>query len=66
MTIPVEWLLIFYIVNQVASALVQSLPDPTTSSSGWYVFVYRFMTLLIADFKSFTNKLPTPDLTVKQ
>jgi hypothetical protein len=59
-TIPVQWLLIFYVVNQVASALIQSLPVPTTVSSGWYVFIYKFLNLLIADFKSFTANLPPP------
>jgi hypothetical protein len=63
-TIPVQWLLVFYVANQVASALIQSLPVPTTASSGWYVFIYKFMNLLIADFKSFTASLPPPVLRV--
>jgi hypothetical protein len=63
-TIPVQWLLVFYVANQVASALIQSLPVPTTASSGWYVFIYKFMNLLIADFKSFTANLPPPGIAV--
>ena len=66
MNIPYQWLLGFYVINMVASALVQSLPTPTTASSVWYVFIYKFLSLLIADFKSLTSKLPTPDVTVKQ
>jgi hypothetical protein len=64
MNIPYQWLLGFYVVNMVASALIQSLPTPTTASSGWYVFVYKFLSLLIADFKSLTSKLPPPSIMV--
>jgi hypothetical protein len=64
MTIPVQWLLIFYVANQVASALIQSLPVPTTASNGLYVFVYKFLSLIIADFKSFTANLPPPGIAV--
>jgi len=64
-TIPIQWLLVFYVANQIASALIQSLPVPTTASSGAYIFIYKFLSLLIADFKSFTSKLPSPDITVK-
>ena len=64
MTVPVQWLLAFYIVNQIASALIQSLPTPTATSRGLYVFIYKFLSLLIADFKSFTQKLPEPPIVV--
>lgn len=64
MTIPVQWFLIFYVVNQVASAMIQSLPAPTTASNGAYVFVYKFLSLIIADFKSFTTNLPIPGISV--
>jgi len=64
MNIPYQWLLIYYMTNMVASAMVQSLPVPTTASSGWYVFIYKFLSLLIADFKSLTASLPPPGITV--
>jgi hypothetical protein len=64
MNIPYQWLLGFYVINMIASALVQSLPAPTTASSKWYVFLYKFLSLLIADFKSLTASLPSPGITV--
>lgn len=65
MNIPVtaQWLLIFYVANGVLSALVQALPAPDTSSSKMYVFFDKFMSLLIADFKTFAAQLPPPTIT---
>jgi hypothetical protein len=59
--VPVEWLLIFWITNQVLSALVQALPPP--NGNPWYTFFYKFMNLLTADFKSFAAQIPQPVLT---
>ena len=55
-----QWLLIFYVANQIASALVQALPAPNGNS--WYAFFYKFMNLLVADFKSYAAQFPTPKL----
>jgi hypothetical protein len=55
-------LMLFYIANQVASALVQALPAPTQSSGVVYTFFYKFVSLLTADFKSFSSQLPTPQI----
>jgi hypothetical protein len=63
--IPMQWLLIFFVANQVLSALIQSLPVPVTTSSGFYVFIYKFLSLLISDFKSFTASFPTPTVVPK-
>lgn len=58
-----EWLMIFYIINQVASALVQSLPQPVDGGNQVYAFVFKFFSLLVADFKSFTTKIPSTGST---
>lgn len=44
-----------YIVFQVYSALIQSLPSPTDWPKGgiWYKAIYNFLSILAADFKSF-------------
>jgi hypothetical protein len=62
MNFSIQTLLVFYVANQVLSALIQSLPSPTTASNGLYVFIFKFLSLLIADFKSFTAQLPPPPL----
>ena len=61
--VPVEWLMGFYIANQIASAFVQALPQPSTDSSKMYIFIYKFANLLVADFKSFADKIPPPTVT---
>lgn len=58
-----EWLMIFYIINQVMSALIQSLPAPVEGGNAVYAFFYKFLSLLIADFKSFTSKIPSQGST---
>ncbi|MDR3392432.1 MAG: hypothetical protein P4L77_11945 [Sulfuriferula sp.] len=58
-----EWLMIFYIINQVASALVQSLPVPMQGGNAFYAFFYKFFSLLVADFKSFVTKIPNSGAT---
>lgn len=60
MTSAEQWLLIFYVANQIASALVQALPAPNGNS--WYAFFYKFMNLLVADFKSYAAQFPAPKL----
>ena len=44
-----------YIIFQTASALVQSLPTPDEWPQGgiWYKSFRNFLSILIADFKSF-------------
>lgn len=59
-TFSPEWLMVFYIANQVLSALIQSLPPLTTSSGPTYTFINKFLSLLIADFKSFSAKPQLP------
>jgi hypothetical protein len=55
-----EWLLIFYVANQVVSAAVQALPPP--NGNKFYQFFYKFVSLLTADFKSFAAQIPAPTL----
>ena len=57
-TFTLEQLLILYVVNQVASALVQAAPIPVEGGNQFYAFIYKFFTLLVGDFKSFMTKLP--------
>jgi hypothetical protein len=52
-----------YIANQLYSAAVQAMTPPTTSSSGFYTFLYKFMSLTAADFKSFAAKAAPPMIT---
>jgi predicted membrane protein len=63
MNLSVQWLLVFYVANQILSCMVQALPEPTSTSGMGYRFVYKFLSLLIADFKSFSDTLPKPVLT---
>ena len=49
-----------YIAYQVFSALVQSLPQPAEIGGIWYKSIYNFLSILAADFKSFTKSLPAP------
>ena len=67
MNIPVtlQLALLFYAANSVASALVQALPVPMSNASIGYTFVYKFLNLLTADFKSFSAMLPIPVLTTQ-
>jgi hypothetical protein len=57
-TFTLEQLLILYVINQVSSALIQSMPAPTEGGNAWYSFIYKFLTLLVGDFRSFMTKLP--------
>jgi hypothetical protein len=65
MNIPVtmQLVLLFYVVNSVASALVQALPVPNGSVG--YTFIYKFLSLLTADFKSFSSTMPMPVPTIQ-
>ena len=54
-----------YIAFQVLSAFVQSLPLPAENGNVVYASLYKFLSLLIADFRGFVTKgaaksLPTP------
>jgi hypothetical protein len=57
-TFTLEQLLILYVINQVSSALVQAAPLPQEGGNAMYAFLYKFLTLLVGDFKSFMSKLP--------
>jgi hypothetical protein len=59
-TFTFEQLLVLYVINQVSSALVQSLAPPQEGGNQGYAFFYRFLTLLVGDFKSFMSKIPAP------
>lgn len=61
--VPLQLVLLFYVVNSVASALVQALPVPNGSVG--YTFVYKFLSLLTADFKSFSSTMPMPVPTIQ-
>lgn len=67
MTIPLtaQWFLLFYIANIVGSAAIQSMPVPS-GKNAFYAFLYKFLSLLIADFKSFSSNLPLPKITPLQ
>ena len=57
--LPASTLAEIYVIYTILSAAVQSMPEPDENSSAFYVFIYRFLSLLLADFKSFTaKKLP--------
>jgi hypothetical protein len=58
MTIDPQQLMLFYIANQAASALVQALPAP--NGNVVYQFFYKFVNLLTADFKTFSAQMPMP------
>ena len=60
MTFDPQQLMIFYIANQVISALVQALPAP--NGNVLYGFGYKFLNLLTADFKTFSAQIPQPVL----
>jgi hypothetical protein len=52
-----------YIAFQLFSAVVQSLPQPTEVGGIWYKSFYNFLSILVADFKSFLSSkgaLPLP------
>lgn len=53
----------FYILNQLYSAAVQAMAPPTTTSSAFYTFLYKFMSLTAADFKAFAAKASPPTIT---
>lgn len=61
-----EQLMAYYIINTLVSAFVQSLIPPDTESSKSYIVLYKFMSLIIADFKSFGANIPPPQLTATQ
>jgi hypothetical protein len=58
--LPVKTILEVYIALQISTALVQSLPTPTEVGGIWYRSIYNFLCIIVADFKSFTAKLPLP------
>lgn len=63
---PAQLLLVFYICNFVLSAAVQSLAEPDTSSSKFYVFLYKFLSAIMADLKSYAKTTPPPEITVSK
>jgi hypothetical protein len=56
--------MMLYIANMLASAFVQSLLEPTAESSGLYKVLYKFLSLVVTDFKSFSAAVPVPPGTV--
>lgn len=54
MNFSLEQALVLYVSYQVASALVQALPPPAEGER-WYAFGYRFLNLLVGDFKTFIS-----------
>ena len=50
-----------YIAFQLYSAIVQSLPTPEDFPQGgiWYKALYNFLTVLAADFKAISTKIPS-------
>ena len=51
MHFTIEQVTTFYVGYTVASALVQALPAP--NGNQWYNTLYKFLNILIADFKSY-------------
>jgi hypothetical protein len=56
--IPVQLIMAFWIANGVLSAAVQSLDEPTPTSGGFYRFIYKFLSIIVTDFKSFSKQIP--------
>ena len=56
----------FVIMYLIASAAVQSLVPPDTNSSPFYIWFYKFVSILIFDFKSYGAKIPPPTVTTTQ
>lgn len=54
-----ETILLVYVAFYIISAAVQSIPNPSVFGGVWYAALYNFLTILIADFKSFASKSPT-------
>jgi hypothetical protein len=59
-----EQAMMLYIANMLASAFVQSLPEPTAQSNVMYKVMYKFLSLVVTDFKSFGAAVPVPGGTV--
>jgi hypothetical protein len=59
-----EQAMMLYIANMLASAFVQSLPEPTVGSNVLYKVMYKFLSLVVTDFKSFGAAVPVPTGTV--
>jgi hypothetical protein len=59
-----EQAMMLYIANMLASAFVQSLPEPTAESNVLYKVMYKFLSLVVTDFKSFGAAVPVPTGTV--
>ena len=55
-----QQLLEMYVAYQLLSAAVQSLDPPTAESNGLYRFIFKFLSLLIADFNAFAGKNVKP------
>ena len=64
MHFSVEQVAVFYVVYMIASALVQALPAP--NGNPWYNTLYKFLSILISDFKSYAASIsqPVPVITV--
>lgn len=54
-----QQLMWLFFINQISAAIVQSLEPPTSDSGAGYKFFYKLSNLLIADFKTFAQKIPT-------
>lgn len=64
--VPVQWLLAFWIANTIFSAAVQALPEPDGTSAKGYRFLFKFLSLLASDFKSFSDVMPKVIPTTSQ
>ncbi|MBU6232183.1 hypothetical protein KGP36_06070 [Patescibacteria group bacterium] len=51
-----------YVAYQLLSAAVQSLPTPAENGNKFYAFFYKFLSLIVADFKGFVTKGPPKPL----
>lgn len=54
-----ETIVLVYVAFYIISAAVQSIPNPSVFGGVWYAALYNFLTILIADFKSFASKSST-------
>jgi len=49
---PYFWI---FIGGYLYASVIQSLPDPTLNAAGWYVFLYKFLHALGANWQQYRN-----------
>lgn len=59
-----ETVILSYVAYQFLSALVQSLPQPSEYGGVWYKAAINFLSIVVADYKSFV-KLPSTTVSAQ-